>query len=166
MRYSAPVRRRPVSMSGASRSVSHTESTPCTSVRMRSKPAPVSIDGRGSRVREPSLAWLYCMKTRFQNSRNRSPAGSCSGPPSGPNALPRSMWISEHGPHGPTSPICQKLSLSPSRWMRSIGTPTTSCQICSASSSLSCTVIHNRSPSKPNTSVTSSQPHGMAFSLK
>ncbi len=31
------------------------------------------------------------------------------------------MWISEHGPHGPVSPICQKLSLSPSRWMRSSG---------------------------------------------
>ena len=63
---------------------------------------------------------------------------------------PRSMWISEHGPHGPVSPICQKLSLSPRRWMRSIGTPTCSCQIASASSSLSWTVIQSRSPSKPN----------------
>ena len=41
--------------------------------------------------------------------------------------------------------------------MRSIGTPTTSCQIFSASSSLSWTVIQMRSPSKPQTSVTSSQ---------
>ena len=51
---------------------------------MRSRPAPVSIDGRGSGVRVPSGAWSYCMKTRFQNSMNRSPAGSASGPPSGP----------------------------------------------------------------------------------
>ena len=120
---------------------------------MRSRPSPVSIDGLGSSVRVPSGAWLYCMKTRFQNSMNRSPCGSCSGPPSGPNAGPRSMWISLHGPHGPVSPICQKLSLSPRRWMRSIGTPTCSCQMASASSSLSWTVIHNRSPSRPNVSV-------------
>ena len=72
---------------------------------------------------------------------NRSPCGIGCGPPSGPNAGPRSRCSSLHGPHGPVSPICQKLSLSPSRWMRSIGTPTASCQICSASSSLSWTVI-------------------------
>ena len=79
----------------------------------------MSTDGFGNAVREPSGAWLNCMNTRFQNSMKRSPCGSCSGPPSGPNAGPRSMWISEHGPHGPVSPICQKLSLSPSRWIRS-----------------------------------------------
>ena len=118
---------------------------------MRSRPAPVSIDGLGSGVRVPSGAWLNCMKTRFQNSMNRSPWGSFSGPPSGPNAGPRSMCSSEHGPHGPVSPICQKLSLSPRRWMRFMGTPTCSCQICSASSSLSWTVIQMRSPSRPNT---------------
>ena len=101
----------------------------------------------------------------------RSPWGSWSGPPSGPNAGPRSMWISEHGPHGPVSPICQKLSLSPSRWMRSSGTPTCSCQIASASSSLSWTVIHSRSPSKPQpplagSEVTRSQLHGMIVALE
>ena len=47
---------------------------------MRSSPAPVSIDGLGSGVRVPSGAWSYCMKTRFQNSMNRSPCGSRSGP--------------------------------------------------------------------------------------
>ena len=120
----------------------------------------------GSGVREPSGAWSYCMKTRFQNSMNRSPWGSVAGPPSGPNAGPRSRCSSLHGPHGPVSPICQKLSLSPIRWMRAIGTPTRSCQICSASSSLSWTVIQIRSPSKPSTSVVYSQAHGMAFSLK
>ena len=50
--------------------------------------------------------------------------------------------------------------------MRSIGTPTTSCQIFSASSSLSWTVIQMRSPSKPHSSVTSSQLYGIASSLK
>ena len=37
----------------------------------------MSIDGFGSGVRVPSGAWSYCMKTRFQNSMNRSPWGSC-----------------------------------------------------------------------------------------
>ena len=50
--------------------------------------------------------------------------------------------------------------------MRSIGTPTTSCQIFSASSSLSWTVIQMRSPSNPHVSVTSSQLYGIASSLK
>ena len=50
--------------------------------------------------------------------------------------------------------------------MRSIGTPTTSCQICSASSSEVWTVIQMRSPSKPRSSVTYSHAHGMASSLK
>ena len=40
-----------VSISGCSRSVSQTESTPWRSARMRSSPAPVSIDGFGSGVR-------------------------------------------------------------------------------------------------------------------
>ena len=59
---------------------------------------------------DPSGAWSYCMKTRFQNSMKRSPWGSWSGPPSGPNAGPRSMCSSLHGPQGPVSPIIQKLS--------------------------------------------------------
>ena len=107
LRYDLPVIQQASSISGCMRSVSQTESTPCTRARMRSRPAPVSIDGFGSAVREPSGAWSNCMNTRFQNSMNRSPAGSPSGPPSGPNAGPRSMWISLQGPHGPTSPICQ-----------------------------------------------------------
>ena len=101
--------------------MSHTESTPCTRVRIRSSPAPVSMEGRGSGVRVPSAAWSNCMKTRFQNSMKRSPAGSASGPPSGPYSAPRSMCSSEQGPQGPVSPICQKLSASPRRWMRSSG---------------------------------------------
>jgi hypothetical protein len=56
--------------------------------------------------------------------------------------------------------------LSPSRWIRSIGTPTCSCQIASASSSVVWTVIQRRSPSKPTTSVSSSHAIAMAPSLK
>ncbi len=76
------------------------------------------------------------------------------------------MKISESGPHGPVSPMAQKLSSSPMRWIRSGGRPTLSIQICSASSSVSWTVTQRRSPSKPKTSVSSSQAIGMASSLK
>ena len=75
------------------------------------------------------------------------------------------MKISDEGPHGPVSPISQKLSLS-SRWMRSRGTPTPSAQMSSASSSEMWQVIQSRSPSSPSTSVTNSQAHGMASALK
>ena len=33
------------------------------------------------------------------------------------------MWSSLHGPHGPTSPMAQKLSFSPQRRMRDSGSP-------------------------------------------
>ena len=77
---------------------------------MRSSPMPVSIEGRGSGWRSSFVTCSNCMKTRFQNSRKRSP--SSSGLPGGPPQMcsPRSMKISEHGPHGPVSPIAQKLS--------------------------------------------------------
>src|SRR6476646_6732799 len=39
---------------------------------MRSSPAPVSTDGRGSGTSVPSGCLSYCMKTRFQNSMKRS----------------------------------------------------------------------------------------------
>ena len=65
------------------------------------------------------------------------------GRPSAPNSGPRSQKISEFGPHGPVSAMRQKLSSSPRRWMRSAGSPTTSRQIFSASSSVSWTVTHS-----------------------
>ena len=45
------------------------------------------------------------------------------------------MFHVNQGPQGPVSPICQKLSCSSQRKMRSLGTPATFCQSCSASSS-------------------------------
>ncbi len=77
---------------------------------MRSSPMPVSMEGRGRARRSPGPTCSYCMKTRFQNSRNRSPSSSAlpGGPPG--SSSPWSKKISEHGPQGPVSPIAQKLS--------------------------------------------------------
>ena len=50
---------------------------------MRSRPTPVSMFLAGSGVSVPSAARSYCMKTRFQYSRKRSPPPP--GRPSGPN---------------------------------------------------------------------------------
>ena len=84
--------------------------TPCRMAVMRSSPMPVSIDGLGRSTRSPGPRCSYCMNTRFQNSRKRSP--SWSALPGGPPATlsPWSRKISEHGPHGPVSPADQKLS--------------------------------------------------------
>ena len=102
---------------------------------MRSRPMPVSIEGRGSGRRSPGATWSYCMKTRFQNSRKRSPSSSAE--PGGPPAIPapRSMKISEQGPQGPVSPICQKLSEVPMRMILSSGKPAIRFQSEAASSS-------------------------------
>ena len=63
---------------------------------------------------------LNSMKTRFQIS---STSGSSMLTNSDASRLPiRSKWISEQGPHGPVSPICQKLSFIPNGNTRSAGT--------------------------------------------
>ena len=82
-------------------------------------------DGFGSGVRRAVGRLVVLHEHQVPELHEAVAVRVASGPPSGPNAGPRSMWISLHGPHGPVSPICQKLSLSPRRWMRSIGTPTT-----------------------------------------
>jgi hypothetical protein len=92
---------------------------------------PVSMLGRGRAARVPSAFWSYCMKTRFQISKNRSPFSMLASPKAGP----RSTRISEQGPHGPTSPMLQKLSFSPSPTMRSGFTPATFCHSSRASAS-------------------------------
>ncbi len=132
---------------------------------MRSRPAPVSTFLVGRSVSEPSAPRKDWVNTRFQISTKRSSASGLAGPPSGPRRGPKSQNSSELGPHGPTSPISQKLS-APSRWIRSVGKPTASAQISWASSSLVWMVTQMRSPSRPRTSVSSSQDHGMASALK
>ncbi len=73
------------------------------------------------------------MKTRFQSSMKRS--GSVAGLAGAGSSGRRSMWISLHGPAGPVSPICQKLSLRPIAVTRDAGTPASFSQKRAASSS-------------------------------
>src|SRR4051794_35186476 len=115
------------------------------------------------------------MKTRFQNSRNRSQRvqpGLQSASPQ-PTASPQSQKISESGPHGPGPPTDQKLSEDGSRTMRSGGIP-----ICSQSSiatssgpspssgSPACTLTQIRSQSSCSRSRTNSVAYSIAPSLK
>ena len=57
----------------------------------------------------PSGLALNWMKTRFQISMQRGSPALTNEPPVSPAGV-RSTCISEHGPHGPVSPIIQKLS--------------------------------------------------------
>ena len=92
----------------------------------RSKPMPVSTCCAGSGVKVPSGLALYWMKTLFQISMQRASEPFTSVAPDfcsstevsrGPGR--RSTWISVQGPHGPVSPIIQKLSFLPplTMWM-------------------------------------------------
>ena len=146
-------------------SAEYNDGLPCRTPRIRSRPAPVSTFRVGRSVSAPVSPRKYWVNTRFQISTKRCSASSFAGPPSGPCSGPKSKKISEDGPHGPVSPISQKLSLS-RRWMRSRGTPTPSAQMSSASSSETWHVIQIRSPSTPRVSVTNSHAHGMASVLK
>ena len=53
-------------------SVSKIEGASCSSMALRSRPIPVSMFCLGSGVSDPSAWRSYSMKTRFQNSMNRS----------------------------------------------------------------------------------------------
>ena len=78
------------SITGAIRSVSKIVETPCLSAATLSSPMPVSMFFLGSGTSEASPCLSYCMKTRFQSSRNlsQSQPGSQSGPQE--YSLPRS----------------------------------------------------------------------------
>ncbi len=110
-------------------------------IAMRSSPRPVSMEGFGRGFRFPVSSRLYCMKTRFQSSRNRGVFfASASYGSSGPYCFPRSMYISEHGPQGPVGPMLQKFSSSPfsmfpNRNICLSGMPMTFCHMARASSS-------------------------------
>lgn len=131
---------------------------------------PVSMCWAGSGFSFPFVSRLNCMKTRFQISMT---LGSSLLTMSAASRLPmRSKWISEHGPHGPVSPISQKLSvLSPgiicasgryffhsSFASRSAARP--------SSSSPSKYVAYRRSTGSFHTSVSSVKAHSMASALK
>ena len=86
----------------------------------RSKPMPVSTCFAGSGENVPSGFALNWMKTRFQISMQRASPLLTSEPLVSPPGV-RSTWISEHGPHGPVSPIIQKLSFLPPVQMWTLG---------------------------------------------
>ncbi len=102
-----------------------------------------------------------------------------SGPPDLSGV--RSMWISEHGPHGPVSPIIQKLSFLPKRCTCDGSMSVTSVHRLAASSSGSNrtadavplasmvsppkTVACRRDLSRPQTLVSSSHAHWIASRL-
>ena len=156
---------------------------------------PVSTHGAGSLDSEPSRSRLNCMNTRFHTSRTFG-----SGTPTGypftvsPSFAPltqpsltrcaasrsvfpsssypiRSKWISEHGPHGPVSPISQKLSFLLPRRMRSSGTNLSHSWCASSSGSSpdagspSKYVTYSRSAGILYTSVRSSHAHAIASAL-
>src|SRR5664280_3145758 len=76
----------------------------------RSKPIPVSTCLAGNGENQPLGFALNWMKTRFQISMQRASPLFTKLPLVSPAGV-RSTWSSEHGPHGPVSPIIQKLSL-------------------------------------------------------
>ena len=90
---------------------------------------PVSTEGLGRGGASCPASCSNCMKTRFQISiqRSQSQAGPWQGCPAAASAQGMSSpwwkWISLHGPHGPVSPMAQKLSLSPRRMTRESSTP-------------------------------------------
>src|SRR5438067_4622281 len=136
---------------------------------------PVSTFCLGSGVSVPSAYSSYSMKTRFQNSRNRShrvQLGLQSGSPQ-PCSTPQSQYISVSGPHGPGPPTDQKFSERGRKTMRSTGCPisshflyATSSSPSSSSESPANTVTQNRSGSSFMCSKTNSQASSIAPSLK
>ena len=75
------------------------------------------------------------------------------------------MWISEHGPHGPVSPISQKLSFSPNRRIWSGAMSVCARHQSSASSSVVYTVAHSAGLGSFHTSVSNSQAQAIASFL-
>src|SRR5438067_13230153 len=136
---------------------------------------PVSTFCLGSGVSVPSAYSSYSMKTRFQNSRNRShrvQLGLQSGSPQ-PCSTPQSQYISVSGPHGPGPPTDQKFSEAGRSTMRSAGWPIASHLRYATSSSPSLssgspakTLTQNRSGSSFRCSKTNSQARSIAPSLK
>ena len=88
-----------------------------------------------ARRARPARSARYCMKTRFQNSRNRSP--SSSGLPGGPPAEFLALVVEDlrTGAAGPVSPIDQKLSEVAMRMIFESGKPAIFFQRAKASSS-------------------------------
>ena len=73
-------------------------------------PVSTCLAARGEKV--PSALALNWMKTWFQISMQRELDELTNSRPGSSSSEGRRLkWISEQGPQGPVSPICQKLSL-------------------------------------------------------
>src|SRR5665648_687196 len=133
---------------GKNKSVSKSVSVFCKTEVILSKPKPVSIFCLGKGVNEPSSSRLYCINTKFHNSRYLS---STPTPPPSFDAFfsPKSIYISEHGPQGPVGPTFQKLSFSPNLTILFSERPIMLCQILWDSSSSSNMETHNLSSENP-----------------
>src|SRR3989339_14024 len=130
-----------------------------------SKPIPVSIFFCGRFFKEPSACLSNWVKTRFQTSRylSQSQPGPQIDFPH-PLPMPVSYNISEQGPQGPVSPICQKFESLPSFMILSF--EIIFCHISQASSSSLYTETYSFSLLIFNTSVKNSQLHSIASFLK
>ena len=97
---------------------------------------------------------------------NRSPSSFAE--PGGPPGMwsPWSKKISEQGPHGPVSPMRQKLSAVGMRMIRLSGRPAIRFHKNAASSSSEYTVASSRSAGRPNSLVTIVQASSIASGLK
>ena len=146
-------------------SMSKLDPTSCMTEHIRSSPMPVSTHLTGNEESLPFESLLNSIKTKFQISMYLSPVSPSPGAfPS--KFFPLSKNISEHGPHGPVSPIDQKLSSSPSFASLVEETPIFLSQISSDSLSSLWTVTQRRSSGSLSSSVKNSHAYSMAFSLK
>ena len=143
----------------------------------RSSPIPVSTCFAARGLRLPSVCASYWIKTRFHISMTRGLpvfTRSFPGTRSRSASVRRSIWISEQGPHGPVSPIIQKLSSEPKARILSFGIRVSVAQSDWASSSRSSpspsspawTVAYSLSGDSPHWVTKSSQAQEMASFLK
>ena len=148
-------------------SVSKLLSFPWQTAAILSRPMPVSMHGSGSGLILPVSSLKNCIKTRFHISRKRSQSHpTLQSWRLQPTSSPWSMSISEHGPHGPVSPMAQKLSSSSRRTTLSGEMPVSLGHSSAASSSSRKTVTHSFSLGRPSLSTKNSQANSMASFLK
>src|SRR6201996_4483254 len=142
---------------------------------------PVSTEGFGSAFSSPLASRLNCINTKFQIStyRPHSHGNTQSVCASFDDAGPISKKISLQGPHGPVSPIAQKLSFKPGiATTRSAAAPVAFHKSAASASTPSIfpgevsappkTVKYNFSTGSPNHSgdVTNSHAYAIASFLK
>ena len=120
-------RRWPRGSAGTDRCRSSRTCPGCTAV-MRSRPMPVSIERRRQRLEHAALLPVELHEDVVPDLDQPIVRRAR------PDSSRRSKKISEQRPHGPVSPICQKLSAAPNSSMRSLP-PRMRFQIANASSS-------------------------------